>query len=121
MREINYKCWDKERNEMCLVLEIGLREKWVKVSNGDSTFRYIAFSKCELLEYTGLKDKNGKEIYEGDIVKGLAWYQGKKLYSIDELSRVTYEAPSFKFGHTSWEKENIEVVGNIYENPELLI
>lgn len=77
------------------------------------------FEEVELMQYTGLKDKNGKEIYEGDIYHVgdknirylVVWFdsgfEGKQLRS------TSYA------GLKSWAKD-IEILGNIYENPELL-
>lgn len=68
-----------------------------------------------VMQYTGLKDKNGKEIFEGDVVKDLAK---------DEIFIVNFEqlqAPIFILGYNLHSGNNfIEVIGNIYENPELV-
>jgi uncharacterized phage protein (TIGR01671 family) len=82
---------------------------------------YIA--NCDVMQYTGLKDKNDKEIYEGDILKVNGCYQDKFI--------VEFSAPTFclfdgrdgvlaseDFGWDYWEQS--EVIGNIYETPELL-
>ena len=63
-----------------------------------------------VMQYTGLKDKNGKEIYEGDIVQFM--YAD---YKSPAISVVSYIAHSFDIP-----EEEIAVIGNIYENPELI-
>lgn len=75
---------------------------------------------CELMQYTGIKDKNGKEIYEGDIL-----YNKKTLlypitfYYDKYLSAYLIENGSNFLG-VAISKYKLEVIGNIYENPELL-
>lgn len=80
----------------------------------------------ELMQYTGLKDKNGKEIYEGDIVlrdreenraKDLAYVDFK--FGAFRLRRVYGSGMTYTFGSTRF-TDKIEIIGNIYENPELL-
>lgn len=78
----------------------------------------IDFQGLTLMQITGIKDKNGKEIYEGDILEGKdhwAWGDWRKV--------VTFDGGCFRpFGTGDWEPdpEDVEVIGNIYENPELL-
>jgi len=68
-----------------------------------------------VMQFTGLLDKNGKEIYEGDIVRGQHKIIG------DWTAKVDFLATGIWFGGAKFsEVENYEIIGNIYENPELL-
>lgn len=68
-------------------------------------------NECVLLQYTGWKDKNGKEIWEGDVYK----HRNGRIDVLDDMPQFYYDC--IEYGH---EGENIEVIGNIYQNPELL-
>ena len=72
-------------------------------------------------QYTGLTDKNGKKIFEGDIIKADNWlHQNMKIYTIVFEDSGFYakhkDEDCWNFDHL----ENIEIIGNIYDNPELL-
>lgn len=81
---------------------------------------------CTLMQYTGLKDKNGKEIYEGDVVFIRSFSPEKNIvrfnrggFCIEPVIDFPLEAnywPDIKYA----EDDNSEIIGNIYENPELL-
>jgi len=124
MREIKFRAWHKEKKIIGEVLGIDILHKEIFFSNGDvhccgfSDFKYI-----DLMEYTGLKDKNGKEIYEGDILKFRNNHGIGVVKYYDEWGAFVVEyvkpRPLSVLG-MSYYKEDIEVIGNIYENPELL-
>ena len=114
-REIKFRAWDKKNKRIYEVWELTLEEDGsVDVlrmwgMNGRQMFKFGG--EIELMQYTGLKDKNGKEIYEGDIVKT----NNKRIFSI-EIPDIFY-----KLADGSWMTEtDFGVIGNIYENPELL-
>jgi len=79
------------------------------------------------MQFIGLLDRNGKKIYEGDIVKVDANYSGDHWYD-DTIGVVEYEDDSFLITNTAekygvvWQEFNwscnVEVIGNIFENPE---
>lgn len=74
-------------------------------------------------QYTGLHDKNGKEIYEGDIVKvliGNIWYIGKVIYEHSEFTIDVASNKQLEFGRMGIIEKLTEAIGNIYDNPELL-
>ena len=76
----------------------------------------------ELMQYTGLKDKNGVDIYEGDLLGGQLFFIGEVLYEngacIFQDRIGTYIDPERHARRNDF--ENFEIIGNIYENPELL-
>jgi hypothetical protein len=108
MREIMFRAWDKSNSHFIYVIlihgKLGLPKyaKW----NGLGDW----------LQYTGLKDKNGVEIWEGDVVRE-TWEDFKPQTAIFP---VTFDEDIGRFVVYNAYKSLVEVVGNIYENPELL-
>jgi len=92
---------------------------------GDKMVKKFGFEmkKWIYMQFTGLKDRNGKEIYEGDIVKGIWGKTNINIFKIVWSNKYASfdgedkEGERYVFGDYD---ENLEVIGNIYENPELL-
>ena len=126
MREIKFRAWDKFKKEMRKVDKMDFHNKKgiiVWFLNGEK----ILYPKqsTEIMQYTGLKDKNGKEIYEGYIVEfwvdGCAKSRTAKVKFNTERGRWILFAT---IGHhrdlTAEKASKCEIVGNIFENSELL-
>lgn len=124
MREIKFRAWHKEKKIIGEVLGVDILHKEIYFSNGDvDCYGFSDFKYIELMEYTGLKDKNEKEIYEGDIVKlrnnhGIGVVKYYNEWGAFVAENVKFK-PSVVLG-MNYCKEDIEVIGNIYENPELI-
>ncbi|MGO5072370.1 YopX family protein [Clostridium sporogenes] len=121
MREIKFRAWDKIDEKIREITLIDFEYKKVKLLNDYTGESYLRdFEEVILLEYTGLKDKNNKEIYEGDIVKIVSKVTG--LFTKGKVVQgygcflVQYDWNT----HLLCEFHNIEVIGNIYANPELV-
>lgn len=135
MREIKFKAYIKQDNEIVKVFGLCF-ENILKVEVLRKEYRHLSISnkvailqnpeyfewveagkECILLEFTGLKDKNGQDIYEGDIIKINAIdYKG--------ISIVIFQLGTFMENYNNWplrdfNKYEIEIIGNKYENPEL--
>ena len=139
MREIKFRAWDASEKEMVYAPQHDPDDWFIGLIDGEAPEGDL------LMQYTGLKDKNGKEIYEGDIVNMFSGgHLGKQMKDFHSITRewstqVYFDNGSFlitvpilneKTGemlYTSKEpigKWNcsycVEVIGNIYENPHRL-
>jgi uncharacterized phage protein (TIGR01671 family) len=119
MREIKFRAWDNTYKKMI---------SWVDLV-GFSVRGLFYDYKFNVMQFTGLHDKNGKEIYEGDIVTYLNCYTKKMLNKQIVWDKYSCGFTCDPMGHQNlWylqeylkdNKLDLEVSGNIYENPELL-
>ncbi|BET14723.1 YopX family protein [Fusobacterium vincentii] len=122
MREIKFRAWIKELNEIREVEYINFWKKMISFPNKFCKEYYLNadFDEIELMQYTGLKDIRGKEIYEGDIVT-LHNSRYKVIFNTEE-ARFVLRDDEFEMNipFTNNNNERMEIIGNIYENPELL-
>ena len=126
MREIKFRAWDKAGKMMTIgSLQFINNDIWVTSSRDKRGFSTTIQdgAGCTLMQFTGLKDKNGQEIYEGDIIQTVA-DDGTKLSKFqidwrDGAFRKLRDDGNIYFAESCGVKHT-EVIGNIYENPELL-
>ena len=123
MREIKFRAWHKEEKIMGEVLGIDILHKEIFFSNEDvDCYEHTDFKDIELMQYTGLKDKNNKEIYEGDILSNGNNEKPYKVIFENGSFRAEFEEDfeEYSFDLIDVVAQGCEIIGNIYENPELL-
>ena len=117
MREIKFRAWFKNEYIAGIMHEFGLGQDYFKLSaidietNEYENWTFEISDAIAIMQYTGLKDKNGKEIYEGDIVKS-DYYHFNRITV--EWNTEHWHPFSYQYG-----ARHFEIIGNIYENPEL--
>lgn len=113
-REIKFRAWYKDGTEGMIYLSLdGFLDPLQEFEGGIGGY--------EIMQYTGLKDKNGKEIYEGDIIVSdyEKWWHNQPCGVVEYLENGFWL--SGKDGsHFMPNEDSRRVIGNIYENPELL-
>ena len=120
-----FRAWDSSKKEMFTdtfaITESG-QVVVVEQEFVTSIPDYVFVDHLIVMQSTGLHDKNGKEIFEGDIVKmAKDVYSDPTYYEIVRHRGGAYRLESNQHGCELWLRHtNCEVIGNIYENPELL-
>lgn len=112
MRDIKFRAWNKEKERMHKIFDSETSTEW---------FLPNLSERFEVMQYTGLKDKNGQEVYEGDILYHPV--QGKrKVYYPFAPHVAGYGLKNIENGMSSdlCNAQLYEIIGNIYENPDLL-
>lgn len=137
MREIKFRAWIKNAN---YANEYGMGIiKNAEFTGTNQPFDFVELhgftgsfrlDDIEVMQFTGLLDRHGKEIYEGDILKWLCTKSGDKkeknyIVVIDwerHMYRITihHNGEKWATGKSYWNNDDREVIGNIYENPDKL-
>ena len=127
MREIKFRAWHSEMERMYYgkLDDMQWRSEVSAVTKSDIDENYSSFN---VMQFTGLKDKNGKEIYEGDVVE-YETYNGKFI------GKIVFEAGMFimacdkfadsykalsDFSNSEEWCEELEILGDVHQNPDLL-
>ncbi|MCL9690493.1 hypothetical protein AXF06_06455 [Staphylococcus aureus] len=121
---LKFKAWNKDKKVMSIIDEIDFNSGYILISTG-----YKSFDEVKVLQYTGLKDKNNTEIYDGDIAEFkyphdkrfkeivIITHSAEKACFVIKMIRDTVQEFELYRGVAN---SYLKVIGNKFENPELL-
>jgi uncharacterized phage protein (TIGR01671 family) len=115
MREIKFRQWMSMRKTPTMFYDIGIMKEGHFIGPPS-----VNFSIDPLMQFTGLSDKNGKEIFEGDIVREEDKQELIFTIEIHPLRLIFVHKRGSRYAADERSIKNCEVIGNIYESPELL-
>lgn len=126
MREIKFRAWHIEREKMFCVESLQLEDEYYVLNDGDiySDAFSVKKSDIQLMQFIGIQDKSGREVYEGDIIQygTPPTYQSSIFWSPQDFGFVTYNELLGEYTGLSFFTgyKNFKVIGNVHQNPELL-
>lgn len=126
MRAIKFRAWDKDKKLMMRVSDISFGDDGLALTvvfqtspKGEYYHGLVNGENGELMQFTGLKDRHDEDIYEGDIVT----CEGFGGSYIVEYQGCMFEGKHIESSNTfpvDLEMQNLTIIGNIYENPDLV-
>ena len=124
MKEFKMKAWLKKEKKMVNIIGIDFNYEYIRYTEDynlfNENYKTAEFKNIELLQFSGAKDKAGQELYEADVIKfndGIDDIYGLISYDDEDGTyRVSYENIT---EHLSDLEGDFEIVGNIFENPDL--
>ncbi|HHQ0469908.1 TPA: YopX family protein [Listeria innocua] len=123
MRAIGFRAFVKRKKKMLPVTDLCFNETEAVGVSGCGNAKctlcvdWYSFDDVVLMQYTGLKDKNGKKIFEGDV----GWDEHNECYGVVKFEEGKFLYVWENIAEDLWEvADSIEIYGNIHENPDLL-
>lgn len=123
-REIKFRVWDNQENTMFYnedILNIQFAENFIRIENEKYAFNSF-LDEVILMQYIGLKDCNGKEIYEGDIVEDNFGDRYEVVFEDYKFNLKDFYCGCFDIPNDGFSelRDKLKIIGNIYEDGDLM-